>query len=299
MELRQLRYFIRLAERLSFSEAAKVLCITQSTLSQQIRQLENEIGAPLFERNSRGVVLTEIGKEFLPYAAKVVNDVEICIDHIADIQHLKAGTLRVGVSFSFGPILVTTLARFMKKYPGVRFDIHYKKTEDLMERLHNHQIDFALAFKPEQPFYSIESQTLFKRRLAAIVNRYHPLAQKKAVTLKELSAYDMVLVTHGMQARDLLESIVCDSTLKFKVRAELNTVPAILQLVRDSQLVTILSEETIRGNEELVSVPIDIPGNVMEGCILWLKGSYMKASAKEFMRMLMEHNTISQMVNDI
>ena len=96
-----------------------------------------------------------------------------------------------------------------------------------------------------------------------------------------------------------LNPLFVAATLKFKVRAELNTVPAILQLVRDSQLVTILSEETIRGNEELVSVPIDVPGNVMEGCILWLKGSYMKASAKEFMRMLMEHNTISQMVNDI
>ncbi len=74
MELRQLRYFIKVAERLNVSEAAKDLCITQSTLSQQIRQLENELGVQLFDRTSRGVELTEIGIEMLPYAAKTVQD---------------------------------------------------------------------------------------------------------------------------------------------------------------------------------------------------------------------------------
>ena len=101
MELRQLRYFIKVAERLSVSEAAKDLCITQSTLSQQIRQLENELGVQLFDRTSRGVKLTEMGVEMLPYAAKTVQDAEVCVDHISDIQNLKAGVLRVGVSYSF------------------------------------------------------------------------------------------------------------------------------------------------------------------------------------------------------
>ena len=78
MELRQLRYFIKVAERLSVSEAAKDLCITQSTLSQQIRQLENELGVQLFDRTSRGVKLTEMGVEMLPYAATYKTSKQVC-----------------------------------------------------------------------------------------------------------------------------------------------------------------------------------------------------------------------------
>lgn len=299
MELRQLRYFIKVAERLNVSEAAKDLCITQSTLSQQIRQLENELGVQLFDRTSRGVELTEIGIEMLPYAAKTVQDAEVCIDHISDIQNLKAGMLRVGVSYSFGSMLATVLAKFMKLYPGVKLDIHYKKTDHLMERLCNRQIDLALAFKPERVYPNLETKTLFKRKLSAIVNRYHPLANKKTVSLKDLVPFDMVLVTHGMQARDLFEVLLSKTDIKYHVRAVLNTVPAILQLVRDTQFVSVLSEETIRGDQSLVSIPIDVPGNVMEGCVHWLRGSYMKSSAKELVRLLTEHNSLHEMVNEI
>ena len=299
MELRQLRYFIKVAERLSVSEAAKDLCITQSTLSQQIRQLENELGVQLFDRTSRCVKLTEIGVEMLPYAAKTVQDAEVCVDHISDIQNLKAGVLRVGVSYSFGSMLATVLAKFMKLYPGVKLDIHYKKTDHVMERLCNRQIDLALAFKPERVYPNLESKTLFKRKLSAIVNRYHPLANKKTVSLKDLLPFDMVLVTHGMQARDLFEAILSKTDITYHVRAVLNTVPAILQLVRNSQFVTVLSEETIRGDRSLVSIPIDVQGNVMEGCVHWLRDSYVKSSAKELVRLLMEENNLHEIVNEI
>ena len=79
----------------------------------------------------------------------------------------------------------------------------------------------------------------------------------------------------------------------------LNTVPAILQLVRNSQFVTVLSEETIRGDRSLVSIPIDVQGNVMEGCVHWLRDSYVKSSAKELVRLLMEESSLNEMVNEI
>ncbi|MFG6424428.1 MAG: LysR family transcriptional regulator, partial [Paramuribaculum sp.] len=90
MELRQLKYFIGTAETLSFSEAARNLNVTQSTLSQQIKQLENEIGAQLFHRSSHSVALTEAGSEMLPYARQTIESAEMCMNRIADINDINA-----------------------------------------------------------------------------------------------------------------------------------------------------------------------------------------------------------------
>lgn len=86
MELRQLRYFVKAAETLNFSEAAKGLFITQSTLSQQIRQLETELDAQLFQRNSHEVTLTEAGTELLPYAKETLYAADTCQEHIRDLK---------------------------------------------------------------------------------------------------------------------------------------------------------------------------------------------------------------------
>lgn len=90
MELRQLRYFLKTAELLNFSEAARSLCVTQSTLSQQIKQLENEFGVQLFERNSHEVSLTENGKELMPFAVKTLSASEACCQHMLDLKNIVA-----------------------------------------------------------------------------------------------------------------------------------------------------------------------------------------------------------------
>ena len=88
MELRQLRYFVKAAETLNFSEAAKGLYITQSTLSQQIRQLETELDVQLFQRNSHEVTLTEAGAELLPYAKETLYTADTCKEHILSLIHI-------------------------------------------------------------------------------------------------------------------------------------------------------------------------------------------------------------------
>ena len=110
MEIRQLKYFLKVAETLNFSEASRKLYITQSTLSQQISHLEQEIGLPLFERNSHEVYLTEAGKELLPYAQNAVNCTMACVDHMNDLKEMLTGELNIGVTYSFSNIMAETLA---------------------------------------------------------------------------------------------------------------------------------------------------------------------------------------------
>ena len=105
MELRQLKYFAKVAETLSFSEAARMLCVTQSTLSQQIKQLEQEFDTALLLRTSRSVALTEAGEELLPYALRTIQDSELCAERINDLKNVLCGTLNIGVTYSFGLML--------------------------------------------------------------------------------------------------------------------------------------------------------------------------------------------------
>lgn len=98
MELRQLRYFVKVAETLNFSEAAKALFVTQSTLSQQIKQLEQDLDTPLLIRSSHSVALTEAGMELLPFALKTLNDAELCVSRVNDLKEVLCGSLNIGVT---------------------------------------------------------------------------------------------------------------------------------------------------------------------------------------------------------
>lgn len=298
MELRQLKYFVKAAELLNFSEAAKALFITQSTLSQQIRQLEQEMNTQLFHRNSHEVRLTETGESLLAFAQRTLHDAEACMDCIHDLQHVMTGTLNIGVTFTFSPILTETLIDFMKQYPGVKLNIYYKSMGELLEMLQRHEIDFALAFRPTIHMKDIESHVLFNNHLAAIVQSSHPLAKLSKVSLGELQKYDLALPAKGLQARNEFDKLQSLYYTDFKVRIELNEVNILLKLIRQSNLVTVLSEATIHNEQGVKAVPLDFPENDMEGCIHLLKNVYRKHSAQVFIHMLCESNAVRARIND-
>ncbi len=297
MELRQLRYFVKVAETLNFSEASKALFITQSTLSQQIKQLEFEVGSKLFQRDSHSVCLTEAGSELLPYAVRTLQASQLCIDRMNDLRDLVAGTLNIGVTYSFSPILTETLLEFMKLYPGVKLNIFYKPVSELMTMLAGREVDFALAFRPRQAPDCVESHTLFQNYLAAIVRSDHPLARMQKVSFEELVKYDLALPTRGLQARNYFDSVCPATATDMRVRIELNEVNILLKLVSCSNLVGVLAEATTHNVNGIKAVPLDIPSNEMSGCVHTLRDSYHKRSMCEFIRLLSESAAIRERVN--
>ncbi|MDE7141492.1 MAG: LysR family transcriptional regulator, partial [Muribaculaceae bacterium] len=272
MELRQLRYFAKLAETLNFSEASRGLFITQSTLSQQIKQLEQELGAQLFERDSHNVALTEAGAAMLPYAVKTLRDSQLCVERVNDLRDLLAGTLNIGVTYSFSPILTETLLEFMKLYPGVKLNIVYKPVAELMKLLDERVVDFVLAFRPIKDEEGVESHVLFQNYLAAIVSADHPLAARDKVGLEELGRYDLALPSQGLQARSQFDAVTAGRGVDFKVRVELNEVNILLKLVSRSRLATVLAEATIHNAPGVKAIPLDITGNEVTGCVHPLRG---------------------------
>lgn len=146
MELRQLKYFKAACELQNFSEAARALYISQSTLSQQIKQLEDELEVLLFDRIGKRIVPTEAGLAFLPYANKALQDAEDGKQILRDLKGIKIGNLHVGVTYSMGPVLVSALEPFTKVYPNIRLRITFGTSEELLHLLENNGLDILLSF---------------------------------------------------------------------------------------------------------------------------------------------------------
>lgn len=296
MELRQLRYFAKAAETLNFSDAAKALNIAQSSLSQQIKQLEDELDVQLFLRSNHAIRLTEAGELMLPFALRTIHEAETCADRIHDLQKLLTGTLNIGVTYSFSPILTETVISFMKLYPCIKLNIIYKPMGELMELLAKRDLDFVLAFKPTRPVADVESHILFQNSLSAVVSSTHPLASKERVTLSELEKYELALPSKGLQARNAFDSLVT-SYHHFQIRIELNEVNILLKLIRQTCFVTVLAEDSIYNEQDVKAVPLDVPDNEMIGCVHILKDTYHKHSMKEFVRLLSESLAVKKRQN--
>lgn len=292
MEIRQLRYFLKVAELLNFSEASKVLYVTQSTLSQQIKQLEAELDTTLFERNSHEVTLTEAGQKLVEYAQKVVVDADICQQKMTDLKDLLTGELNIGVTFTFSPLLTETVLEFMERHPDVRLNIIYKTMAELMEMLQRHEVDFVLAFKPTEKNERIESYMLFNNKLVVAMSNTHPLAKRKNITFDDLKSCQVAMPAHGLQIRNAFDNMTELAINELNVRLEINDINILLKLVCQSKLVTVLSEAALHEEEGLVGIPLEMGNADMEGCIHMLKNAYIKNSAREFCRLLSQSRSI-------
>ena len=289
MELRQLKYFVTTAETLSFSDAARKLFISQSTLSQQIRQLESELGTELFKRDSHNVALTEAGDRLLPLARTAIYDADICKTQMLDLQEEVSGTLNVGLIYSFSHFFVEPMRRFLLQYRNVKLNIYYTNSRKLLDLLRRRKIDFALAFRTGNGFDDVESQVLFKDTLCAVVRKDHILADKKKITLEELQGYGIVMPACGMQSRLMLDEYLSLSNANLKVRIELNDANLMVNLISNSALlVGLLTADTVSHHPDLRAIPLDVPDNAIYGCLHVLNDAYVKRSARILMDMIEE-----------
>lgn len=294
MELRQLKYFVKSAEYLNFSVAAKHLYITQSTLSQQIKQLEFELGFELFLRNSRHISLTEAGEEFLPFARKTIQDAEDGVQRLYDLQNVKTGTLRIGVTYSLSTVLTEGVICFIKEFPCIKLEIIYKTVDELLELLRERKVDFVLSYKPLCNAPDINSMMLFENALAVVVSKEHPLAARKEIKLQELSGKQLLLPSKGLQARTMLDKLTEKAGLELNSTLELNETNILLQMVATGHYITILSTSAVFGKTRFKAIPLSEEGNIMEASLLRLEGAYQKNAAKEFIRILLETDAVKR-----
>lgn len=201
MELRHIRYFTAVAEELSFRKAAERLNVTQPSLSEQIRQLEAEIGARLLDRDTHHVALTAAGRSFLESAAKILREAEDGSRTARRIAQGETGQLSIGFVASLGHGLLPGILRaYREKFPDVELRLAEMETTQQIEALNAKQLDlgFVGLGMPSKEITDLELLTIREEKLVAVVPQDHPLAtsvryRKKALPLAALAKERLLL----------------------------------------------------------------------------------------------------------
>jgi len=286
MELRQLKYFITSADTLNFTEAARQCFITQSTLSQQIKQLETELGVQLFERIGKRVFLTETGRDFLPYARQTVADADYGVQRIKDMEEIKTGRLCIGTTFGLSALITDAIARFSEQYPEVHLEVRFLKQDELIEAVRERKVDFALTFEMMEKDDLLTEQPVKTYHLCAIVSDQNPLAQQATVSLRQLADYNICTPARGMNARRMFDSLTNKKGIELQPKLEINEIHTLLHLVRTGRWVAILVDSITHGEEGLCAVPLREAALPMPVVWLYPKDMYIRKAMQKFMELI-------------
>ena len=279
MELRHLRYFLAVADRLSFTRAADQLHVTQPTLSHQIKDLEKEIGSVLFDRVGRRVYLTPSGEIFREYAQKALKEINSATAAISELEGLMHGTLTVGVFESFSTsLLPPLLAKFSDLYPGVHVTVRQLPTGQLEEHLDKGNLNLGIAYSPPATD-KIVAEKLFDEPLALVVGTKHPLAHKRKIHMAALDGEPLMLLTAEFPSRRLLESHFSSVGAKPRVVLEINSVQATIATVSSMALATIFTERIAKTVPGLHCIKL-VPTIMRTAAIFWRRDSYRTAAAR-------------------
>ena len=292
MDIRQLQYFVGIADTGRFSEASRMLFVTQSAVSQQIKLLEEELGTQLFVRQPHCAVLTESGRELLPLAKKVLRGVTECRSRISELKGLLCGTLNIGLTYSLEPYIRETMLSFMSGHPKVKVNAYYKGLSDLLRMLKDYEIDIMFSMMPTSPHEFITSIPLTEYRLAAIMRKSHPLAKKEVLHFADLLPHKLILPEKGLRDRNAIESFIHAETGELNVVSLISDVNAIMNILQESNYISILTEHTIKNCPQLCNVPIDELSKPIQIYAHFNNTTLRKHSADAFVDMLRQSRSL-------
>jgi DNA-binding transcriptional LysR family regulator len=241
-ELRQVRAFLKIAETRNFTRAANDLHVSQSALTVQIQQLEESLGVLLFDRNKRGVTLTAAGTDVFGPLQRLFNDAQAIVDHAHELSSASTGyvTLAALPTVSAG-VLPGVVKSFAELYPGIRIQVSDIIAERVREAVLKRQVDFGIGTRHGRDA-DLTAVPLFRDRLVVFMPVDHPLARKTTMTLREATAYDLILPNRESSVRENVEAIAHRERLALQTRYETNFMPTALGFVRAGLGIAILPE---------------------------------------------------------
>lgn len=281
MILRHIRYFLAVAEHGGFTRAAAALHVSQPALSQQIRQLEEALGAELFDRSGRATRLTDAGTAYLQHARRVLLDLEAGRRALHDVQDLSRGSLRLGVMPTLASSLVGPLvAAFHQAHPGIGLDIHEMPQERIEALLIDDRLDLGIAFDRASSA-DVATEALLTETLALVVGHEHPNAHRRSMALQALDRESLVLLSREFATRRQIDRSFRQHAVRPHVAIEANAVDAVLEIVRRTRLATLLPAAVAQGGDLRA---IALRPALLERTVVLLqrKGAYQASATRAF-----------------
>ena len=206
MQIGQLRAFLAVAEERHFTRAARSLGMAQPSVSAHVRRLEAELGAALIDRARGNIALTAAGDTLLPFARRIVADVDAAADDLRSLGGLARGRIAIGATPSLAATLLpAVLSRFHGAYPGIDLAIRQAGSVELVAAVEEGAVDLALVILPVRHDV-LETQALLREELVVAVPRGHPLARRRTIAIGDLRDVPLVMFREGYDLRTATEA---------------------------------------------------------------------------------------------
>jgi DNA-binding transcriptional LysR family regulator len=288
MDLRQLAYFVAVAEEGQFTRAARRVMVAQPAVSAQIRRLERELGEPLFHRDPRAVKLTESGQALLPHARAALAAAERGRDTIASLRGVLQGRLRIGVAGPVDHRLAETLGDFHRAHPAIEIVLANEHNEPLLEALANGEMDVGVVGLSVQPLPAqVRARVVAVEPLVLAVRPGHPLSRRRTIALDALREEPMITLVRGSGLRTLLEKACRDAGFMPHIAAETSELGSLVELAAEGLGLAVVPRSAVDAADAAI-VPITRPRLHRRTALAWNEAS-LSPAARAFLELADQH----------
>ncbi|QGG53935.1 LysR family transcriptional regulator [Lysinibacillus pakistanensis] len=290
MDLKQLQYFIAVTEQMNFSKAAEKLHISQPSLSNAIKKLEQEIGSPLLKRNTRNLQLTEAGELLYERAKVILKNMEVLKIEMDEVIVHGTSEVTIGVMESIKHWLPKVIANYKRDYPQMMIHLvdilGSKRVKKSLKSYKTHVIITNQRMDDDE----LEVQSLYEERLVAVLPLNHPLAEKDRLTFADLCNEPFIISTEGFQTRLDILSAFEQANVKMNIQYEIERFETAVSLVRENLGITILSENYLQGPtaKTIVQKEIDGPNLRRNVYLISLKNRHLPLAIRHLLANIVE-----------
>ena len=283
MELRQLHYFVAVAEESSFTRGAQRLRVAQPAVSQQIQRLERELGEALFNRGGRSVALTAAGETLLPHARATLASAQRAKEAVAALGRLLAGRLSVGLVQAQPDSWITTLlGEYHQRYPAVQIALLEDEPAALLDRVATGRLDVAFVGMLRQPPSGVDAKPVSAEPLAVALNAGHPLADRTTLAVADLAGVGLASLVPGTGLRTVLERECDRAGFRPRIVAETTDLGLLADLVGRGVGVALIPASVVSGRQNVVTVPVT-PALDRRIALVWGTSAPMSPAGRAFL----------------
>ncbi len=286
MEIRHLHALLEVVQQGGFSAAAKVLYTSQPNVSKAVRQLQDELGVELFERNGHKYTLTEAGQIVYRRARNILAEGEDMLTELDELRGLRRGVLRLGLPlFGSSVLFASTFTVFRNRYPGIEIRLVEHGSKKLEELLRAGSIDLAASLMPVPDDF--DCQEVHRDPLVVLVPSDHPLAHRKHLLLENLAGESFILFEEGFLLNKIILKHCADRGFHPRVAAHSGQVDFIVGLVKAGLGITLLPRIIARDRlqQGVISIPLDDPDISWHMALLWRNGGFLPHAARAWLEL--------------
>ncbi|ALX49963.1 LysR substrate-binding domain-containing protein [Lentibacillus amyloliquefaciens] len=288
MDIRQLTCFAEVARQLNVTRAAQTLHISQPSLSKTIKNLETEVGSPLFDRSAYQLELTDAGEAFLTNTKKVLDSFENLTSKLDDVIDLKKGEIKIGIPPIIGAAFFAALiSRYKEAYPSIDLLLTEVGSNSIREGISEGELDIGLICNLPAKRENLETISLLKDPLMLMVHKDNPLAGEEAIEFEAIEQEPLILYRHDFSLHDRIMEACAYYGFEPKVVCESSQKDFMIEMAGAKLGSTLLPSRICNqiDSDQLVAIPFTQPVVNLELAMIWNKEKYMPYAVREFIDM--------------